>query len=242
MGWFETDSNGVIAQNELFFFVTLGLDVDDDFAPIPERIVGLTWTFFQGRFRKFNDVIRIPPDPNLIGDLSLIAGVTNYIQADTVAEDVITLSTGYLPDNIALFRVVTGLTFMEEIFDDRVLFLAGNQLGTSKVVVGFTTSIVGDGGSVEFDEIEIANRGLVKTFTVTPTIAGGTYTVEFHSKDTKLDVDLLLKDTHLPNPFTSNTLWMHEDEDSTSELHGRVRNFTGATQQFNITMILERFA
>ncbi len=242
MGWFETDSNAVIAQNELFFFVTLGLDVDDDFAPIPDRIVGLTWSFFQGRFRKFTDVIRIPPDPNLIGTLSLIAGATNFIQVDTIIEDVITNSTGFLSDNIPLFRVVTGLTFMEEIFDDRTLFVAGNQLGSLKVVVGFTTSAVGDGGSVEFDELDIANRSLVKTFTVTPTIAGGTYTVEFHSKDTKLDVDLLLKDTHLPNPFTSNSLWFYEDEDATTELHGRIRNFTGATQQFNVTMIMERFS
>jgi len=242
LGWFLTDSTKVIDQNQLFLPITLSLDLQDDFAAIPDRLIGLTWSFFQGRFRKFNDIIRIPPDPILVGELGLIAGVTNYIQADTIAEDVITNSTGYLPDNIALFRVVTGLTFMEQIFDDRTLFVAGNQLGTSKIVVGFTTSSIVDGGSVEFDEIEIANRGLVKTFTVTPTIAGGTYTVEFHSKDTKLDVDLLLKDTHLPNPFTSNTLWMYEDEDSTQELHGRVRNFTGATQQFNITMTLERFA
>lgn len=241
LGWFLTDSTRVIDQNELFLPITLSLDLDDGFFPIVDRLVGLTWTFFQGKFNKFNEIIRIPANPSLIGTISLIAGATNFIEVDVVAEDVVTNSIGFSNGNIPLFQVVTGLTFMEQILDERSNL--GAFQGSLKTTFIATTSTVLDAATLDFDLPDFVNRGLVKKFTITPEFAvGGTYSLTFFSKDTHLAADAEFSDTFLPNPFTSSTLFMYEDKDITSELHGRIVNFTGATQTFGISMEIEQFA
>jgi len=241
LGWFLTDSTRVIDQNQLTLPLTLSLDLDDGFAPIMERLVGLTWTFFQGKFNKFNNIIRIPANPSLIGTISLIAGVTNFIEVDTGAEEVVTNSTGFSVTGIPLFQVVTGLTFMEQILDERADLGGGSDLRKTSFIA--TTSTVLDAATLDFDLTDFVNRGLVKKFTITPEFAtGGTYSLTFFSKDTHLAADIEFSDTFLPNPFTSSTLFHYEDKDNTSELHGRIVNFTGATQTFGINICVEQFA
>ena len=241
LGWFETDATKVINQNELFLPITLGLDLVDGFAPLPDQLVGLTWTFFQGKFNKFQNIIRIPANPSLIGTLSLIAGVTNFIEVDTGAEEVVTNSTGFSVAGIPLFQVVTGTTFMEQIIDERTNVGVGIDLRKTSFIA--TTSIVLDAATLDFDLPDFVNRGLFKKFTITPEFpTGGTYSLKFFSKDTHLAGDLEFSDDFLPNPFTSNTLFHYEDKDNTSELHGRIENFTGATQTFGINICVEQFA
>lgn len=241
LGWFLTDSTKVIDQNQFFLPITLSLDLDDGFSPIMERLVGLTWTFFQGKFNKFNNIIRIPANPSLIGELALIAGVTNFIEVDTGAEEVVTNSTGFSVTGIPLFQVVTGLTFMEQILDERTDIGGGADLRKTSFIA--TTSTVLNAATLDFDLTDFVNRGLVKKFTITPEFAvGGTYSLEFFNKDTHLVADLEFTDDFLPNPFTSSTLFHYEDKDNSSELHGRIVNFTGATQTFGINICVEQFA
>jgi len=241
LGWFLTDSTKVIDQNQFFLPITLSLDLDDGFSPIMERLVGLTWTFFQGKFNKFNNIIRIPANPSLIGELALIAGVTNFIEVDTGAEQVVTNSTGFSVTGIPLFQVVTGLTFMEQILDERTDIGGGADLRKTSFIA--TTSTVLNAATLDFDLTDFVNRGLVKKFTITPEFAiGGTYSLQFFNKDTHLVADLEFTDDFLPNPFTSSTLFHYEDKDNTSELHGRIVNFTGATQTFGINICVEQFA
>ncbi len=237
MGWFETDANGVTDQEELFPFVTLGLDLFDDFTPQFDQIIGLTWSFFQGRFRKFNTVVRVPP-VNLIGTITLIAGVTNFIQVDPLAEEVITTDFGYLQDHIPLFRVKTKTKFIDAFVDDRAPIGVPilNQLAS------FTTSSIGVGLTVSTDFTGFVNRALIRKTTITPSAAGSGYTVTFYEKDTKLTADIQYQAGSLPNPFVDDFLWWHHDRDDTGELHSRIFNDTGATQSFNILFDLEQFA
>ncbi len=237
MGWFETDTNGVIDQEELFPFVTLGLDLFDDFTPQFDQIVGLTWAFFQGRFRKFNEVVRVPP-VNLIGTITLIAGVTNFIQVDPLAEEVITSDFGYLQDHIPLFRVKTRTKFIDAFVDDRAPIGVPilNQLAS------FTTATVLTGATTEFDFTGFTNRALIRKTVITPSTSGTGYTVTFYERDTKQSTDIEYQAGTLPNPFEDDFLWWHHDRDSTSELHGIILNETGLSQQFTIDFELEQFA
>lgn len=237
LGWFLTGATNVIDQDERFPTVTLGLDLFDDFTPLFDRIDGLVWEFFQGRFRKFNEVIRIPVT-GLIGTVSLVAGLTNFVQVDPIAEQVVTSTFDYLPDHIPLFRVKTGPQFVEAFEDDRaeVGVAVLNQVAT------FTTSSVSTGLTTEFDFTGFTNRALIRTTTLTPSAAGSGYTVTFYERDTKSSGDTEYEAGVLPNPFTDDFLWFHHDRDNTRELHGIILNDTGVTQTFTIDLVLDRWA
>jgi len=237
MGWFETDLNGVIDQQELFPFVTLGLDLFDDFAPIFDQIVGLTFTFFQGRFRRFNEVIRIPPVA-LLGTITLLTGVTNFVQIDPLNEEVITSSFGYLQDHVPLFKIKTRTKFIDSLVDDRAF--VGVPVLTQ--MASFTTSAVGTGLTASFDFTGFVNRALIRKTTITPSAAGTGYTVTFYERDTKLSADREYEAGVLPNPFEDEFLWFHHDRDDTTELHGNIFNDTGVTQSFTIDFTLDRWA
>ncbi len=237
MGWFKTDTTGVIEAEELFPLVTLGLDLFDSFTPLFDRISGLQWEFFQGRFRKFNEVIKIPSQ-NLIGTVSLIAGLTNYIQVDSITEQVITSDFGYLPDNVPLFKVKTGPQFIESFIDDRA------EVGVAVLtqIATFTTSQISSGLTVEFDFSPFANRAVVREITITPTEAGVGFTVTLYERDTKLEADVEYQAGNLPNPFTDEFIFFHHDRDNTKELHGIINNVLGVTQTFTIDLIFDRLA
>jgi len=237
MGWFKTDTFGIIDSEELFPFVTLGLDLLDDFTPQFDQIVGLSWAFFQGRFRRFDEVIRIPPQA-LVGFVTLLPGLTNFVQVDPIAEEVITSSFGFLPDHIPLFRVGTGPQFIESFIDERA------EVGVSVLTQAatFTTSETAAGLTATFDFTGFANRAVVRKTTITPSAAGVGFTVTFYERDTKLDADIEYLAGNLPNPFTDEFLFFHHDRDNTKELHGRISNPSALTQTFTIDLIFDRLA
>lgn len=236
MGWFDTDANGVTAAEERFPLITMGLELFDDFTPIFDRIAGLTWVFFQGRYRKFDEIILLPA-ADLIGSLTLSPGVTNFVQIDAKGE-VMVAGSSYLPDHIPLFRVATGPQFVEAFVDDR----AEVGVASLQALASFTTATVNVGASVSFDFTSFNNRALIRKLTVTPTSGGAGATVTFYEKDTHQEVDKEYQAGNIPDPFTDNFFWFHHDRDGTKELHGILDNHTGVTQTFTLDFEFERFA
>ncbi len=240
LGYYDTDANGVIKNDELWQGVVMGMDQFDDFLPLFTRITGLTWTFFKGKFRRFHEIIRIPSDESKFFDeVTLFAGATNFVQIDPISGTIIADSTGYLQDHVPLFRVATGQTGIETWFDDRAELMASPTL---RIATAFTTASVSTGLTVEFDFIGFANRALINHTVITQSMAGSGYTVSFYERDTKQIGDLEYQAGTLPNPFTDDFTWYHTDLDFTQEFHGIILNETGITQQFTIDMIADRFA
>lgn len=242
LGWFLSNSTGVVAAGRLAPRVALGLDVFDDFAPVWNdvsgfNVSGLTWAYFRGKFRKFDEVITVPPIGTFpAATMSLIAGMTNYIQLDVYNNQVVGVTKGYLPDNLPLFRVLTGMTYIESWQDDRTRLGITSLKG---IFVG-TKSTVSNNTSASFDLPDFINRGVIKKLIVTPTVLATGYTVAFYS-DTAQNT-LQYEAGSLTDVFTDNFLWMWADTDENKTLHGYVTNATGATCTFTFELAYERFS
>ncbi len=103
----------------------------------------------------------------------------------------------------------------------------------------FTTLSVGDeGGTRQVDEA-FNNRSLIRKLKVTPSNGSvNSYIIEFFTKDTFLTADLEYQATG-NGTLIDNDLWIHEDEDSTAELHLKITNNSLFVSTFTIELIQE---
>ncbi len=103
----------------------------------------------------------------------------------------------------------------------------------------FVTSNVQKEGGIEVIDESFNNRSLIRKLKVTPSDGGViSYVVEFFTRDTFLAADLEYKATG-NGTLIDNDLWMHEDEDSTSELHLKITNNSLVISTFTIDLIQE---
>jgi hypothetical protein len=244
LGHFETNSNRVISAVQFALPVTLGTDAFDDFGPNLQELEGLTWTFFRGKFRRFNEVFRIPGITAFpCGTISLFPGATNYIQInpfDDPEPSVVVLTSGYSFDNLPLFRVTTGSTFMEDIIDDRT------NIGVTSLERSLVTTIsdVTAGVSFSFTSTDFAARAVVKktVFTPDPAVTGYTVTI-FGKSDLSTDSKQYQAGT-LSGVFTDDFTWFFTNTDSpeTRTLYGVIENLNagGLTIDLGISLDYEQ--
>jgi hypothetical protein len=230
LGSFLTDSQKVISSEKFALPVTLGTDAFDDFSPILQELDGLTWSFNRGKFRKFNEVIRVPSTSSFpIGTISLFGGTINYIQIDPINETVVTKTGGYNFDHIPLFQVLTGLTFMESIQDDRT------NIGVTSLdrTLIQTLSTISTGTTASFSFPDFGVRAIVKKTIFTPSPIGASgYTVSIFGDSA--EANLQYQAGTLTGLFTDNFTWFFSNSDNpkTRTIYGGALNQTGVTLDF----------
>lgn len=238
IGRFVTDTVKVTDATTLFPYVALGLDAYDDFAVVPTETSGRVFGFFQGRFKKFNRSVYLPSRTTFIGTLSLTAGITNYIEIDPLAEVVKTspgTTNGFDVDAIPLWEVGVDTNYITSIIDRRSR--VGLAAPSLKQLASLTTSSILPNATTDFDLNSFVNRALVRKLTVTATASGATITLYNDAAKSSMEYQAGM----IPNPYTDNFPWFHEDSGGNSELHGRIAN-AGVTQTFTFDFSLERFA
>ncbi len=240
LGWMLTDTQKVVSTGRLAPLVTMGLDLWDDFAPLWQTIGGLTWAYNRGKFRKFDALVRIPGATSApYATFSLVAHTNNYIQVDPLTEQVVNYTgIGYIGDNIPLFNVLTGGTYIQSWSDDRT------KLGVSILKNTFvsTLSSIATGTSSSFSLTSFANRGLIRKLIVTPSPTGSGYTLSFYKSGTYDSTTLEYSAGTLSGVFTDSFLWFHEDTTNTRTLKGFVQNSIGITTTFTIEIEHERYS
>lgn len=229
LGHFETDSQKVISATQFALPVTLGTDAFDDFGPNFQELEGLTFTYFRGKYRRFNEIVRIPALTSFpCGTISLFPNATNYLQIRPVEEQIVALTTGYAFDYIPLFQVVTGGSFMEDIQDDRTN-IGVTSLNRSLVA---TISNITAGLSFAFNFPDFAARAIVKktVFTPNPSITGYTITI-FGKSDLSVASKQYQAGT-LSSVFTDSFTWFFSNTDGVPGAESRV--LYGTVENLNV--------
>ena len=229
LGWFETDSTKVTTALRTAPKVTMGLDLLDDFAPIYPSISGLTWVYYRGKYKKLDEVVAIPTTTLPFGTITLLAGVTNYLQINTIDDSIITRSTGYDIDNLPLFRIGTGTTYIKAVEDDRT------RIGIPTFSRSFTGTVsnVSTGLSSSFTFTNFFNRGDIKSLTITPTQVGS-YSIAVYEESSFTNISYAA--WSLSSTFTDPVDWWYTDRARTKKMYGFITNQTGLTTTFTVDM------
>lgn len=235
LGWFETDADNVTDVGELAPKVTLGLDLLDDFAPVFGSNVGLTWTLYKGRYRKFNEVLTIPSDGSFTTEISLTASTLNYLQIDPL-NNVILRSSAYQQDHPPLFRVLTNASFVIEWHDDRTRIGVSNL----EVNVGTTIASLATGTTRAFTISGAGIRTHIRDLTVTPTPTGSGYTISFYRNSVLSTLEY--QAGTISGTYADHFHWFHENNDGVDSIYGILENRTGAATTFAIALVGERVA
>lgn len=237
LGMFTTNTTKVIEAKRLAPYVTMGLDLFDDFGPVYPAISGLTFVYGAGKYKHFNEIITLPTSGAAFGTISVLTGGTNYIQIDPIQQQLLTTLNGYLVDNIPLFRIGSDNTYITKIEDDRA------RIGVTTYSRSFTGTVsnVSTGSSKSFYFDNFVNRGEVKKLVVTPTQLGGSYNF-FLYEDSSFST-LEYSAENLTGVYTDPVSWWHNSSGQTKSIFGRVESYTGLTTNFTFDfMKVERFA
>ena len=236
LGWFETDSTKVTSALRIHPKVTMGLDLFDDFGPIMSSIGGLTFVYNRGKYKEFNEIVSLPSSGAPYGTMTLLPGVTNYIQIEPVSRTIITKSTGYDEDSIPLFRIGTDATYIKGFEDDRT------RIGVTTFSRSYTGTVssIPTGSSSSFTFTDFFTRGDVKKLVITPTQAGGCYSVFLYEDSSHFTLEYSAE--NLSGTYTDPVDWWHHCSTKDKKMYGRIDNNIGATSTFTLDLRVERFA